>query len=144
MCPVRFDDLVIGDSMQTISFIFRLGHSTVSYIIESTCDPLWEILSPEFVHVPKTSEEWRKISEGFETVRNFPYCVGAIDGKHIVMQAPANAGSQYYNYKGTHSIVLMAVCDYSYCFTLLNIDDYGRQSDGGVFTRICQSRGQAR
>ena len=32
--------LVIGDSMQTISFIFRLGHSTVSFIIESTCDAL--------------------------------------------------------------------------------------------------------
>ena len=28
--------LVTGDSMQTISFSYRLGHSTVSYIIEET------------------------------------------------------------------------------------------------------------
>ena len=132
--------LVTGDSMQTISFSFRLGHSTVSYIIESTCDALWEVLSPEFVNVPKTSEEWKKISEGFEAVWNFPHCVGAIDGKHVVMQAPSNAGSQYFNYKGTHSVVLLAVCDYNYCFTLLDIGDYGRQSDGGVLSNSAFGR----
>ena len=81
--------LVTGDSMQTISFSFRLGHSTVSYIIENTCDALWEVLSPEFVCVPKSSEEWKRISDGFESVWNFPHCAGAIDGKHILMQAPS-------------------------------------------------------
>ena len=38
----------------------------------------------------------------FETMWDFPNCVGAIDGKHLVMQAPSRSGSRYFNYEKTH------------------------------------------
>ena len=58
----------------------------------------------------------------------------ALDGKHIVMQAPARSGSIFFNDKKTHSIVLMVVCNINYQLTMVDISDSGRNSDGGGFS----------
>eukprot|EP00117_Sycon_ciliatum_P000418 scpid42286/ scgid6485/ len=70
-----------------------------------------------------------------------PHCVGAIDGKHVNMQAPYNSGSTFFNYENHHSIVSIAVADAQYRFLTVHDGASGRQSDGGVFTNT--SFGQA-
>jgi len=58
---------------------------------------------------------------------------GAVDEKHITLQCPPNSGSLFYNYKKYYSIVLMAVANHVYRFTLIDVGAYGGNSDGGIF-----------
>jgi hypothetical protein len=53
----------------------------------------------EAIVMPNPSaESWRVIELGF-LKWNFPNCIGAIDGKHVMIQAPGCGGFLYFNYK---------------------------------------------
>ena len=75
----------------------------------------------------------REIAAEFETKWNFPHALGAIDEKHVVMQAPHNSRSEYFTCKKNHSIVSLAVCNVRYEFRLVDIGVSGRQSDGSIY-----------
>ena len=123
--------LSTGDSQQTIAFSYRLGRSTVCNIIRETCVAIYDSLGKIYLS-PPTTEEMKKISQEFWHLWNFPSCIGAIDGKHCLIQAPKLSGSEFFNYKKTFSVVLLAIADAQYCFSVIDVGCPGRVSDGGV------------
>ncbi|XP_076549178.1 uncharacterized protein LOC143306597 [Osmia lignaria lignaria] len=79
----------------------------------------------------ETGTEWLKIAQQYNDTWNFPHCIGSIDGKSI--QSPKHSGSDYINYKGFFSVVLLSVVDANYNFLFVDVGCQGRISDGGVF-----------
>ncbi|XP_034022473.1 protein ANTAGONIST OF LIKE HETEROCHROMATIN PROTEIN 1 [Thalassophryne amazonica] len=123
--------LATGDSYQTIADSFPVGVSTVSVIVPQMVTAIWDCLRESFMAVP-TTEDWRSIAEEFYQRWQFPLCCGAVDGKHVQIQAPPISGSLFHSYKGHISVVLLAVVDARYRFRVIDVGGYGRTSDGSI------------
>ena len=94
--------LMTGDAQVTIATSYCISPTVVGRIINENCEAVWKVLNAKgFIRYPSTEPEWKSIAEDFARIWNFPNCLGALDGKHVVMQALATSGSSFFNYK-TH------------------------------------------
>uniref|UniRef100_A0A1E1WJG3 DDE Tnp4 domain-containing protein n=1 Tax=Pectinophora gossypiella TaxID=13191 RepID=A0A1E1WJG3_PECGO len=110
-----------------------MGSSTISALVQETCEVIWDTLQPLEMKPPSSSQRWKKIAVNFYKRTKFPNCIGACDGKHIRLISPLHSVSLYCNYKKYNSIVLMAIVDADYCFTAINVGSYGKESDSSIF-----------
>ena len=79
-------------------------------------------------------DDWKQIENRFSSTRwNFPNCIGAIDGKHVIIQTAPNSSSIFYNYKGYFSINLMVLVDADHRFIFVDVGSYGSNGNSGVF-----------
>ncbi|RVE47640.1 hypothetical protein evm_007737 [Chilo suppressalis] len=115
--------LATGDSLHTLEALYRVGRSTISIFLPEVCEAIYSALK-DYIRI-LSREDWIRIEHGFRTKWNFPGCVGALDGKYIIIFATDDT-SDYYNYKGANSIILLALVDDDYCFSYINVGVNGR------------------
>nr|CAH7762571.1 unnamed protein product [Callosobruchus chinensis] len=104
--------LATGDSFANLMYLFNVSKELIARIVPEVCKALIGVLN-ENIQLPKTPQEWMMVERQFNDLWNFLHCMGAMDGKHVVIQAPSNTGSDFFNYK--------------------DIGCKGRISDGGIF-----------
>lgn len=109
------------------------------YCTQSNKQDLWcTMANPPYISSPiylpsPSNEDLEKINDGFYKRWNMSNCFAALDGKHVTIQAPQHTGSEYFSYKKSFSLVLMATCDAFYKFIFVDIGGVGSQYDSTTF-----------
>ncbi|XP_018398079.1 PREDICTED: uncharacterized protein LOC108776068 [Cyphomyrmex costatus] len=126
--------LATGNSFQDLAYSTRIVPNTLSQIVPETLQAIIAVLEEKkVICFPSKPEDWEIVADRFQTLWQFPHCVGALDGKHISFRPPRCEGSKYRNYKGTDSIILLALVDADCKFIFVDIGKNGRTHDSTVF-----------
>lgn len=130
---VTLSFLASGLAYKRLAFYYRIHPSTISLFVPNVCRAIIDVFQPEFLATPSTPNEWIHLAKRFNERWQFPNCIGALDGKHVYIQAPSHTGSDFFNYKRCFSLILMAAVDADYRFVYVDIGMQGRISDAGVW-----------
>ena len=130
--------LATGESFKSMCLNFRVGPNTLSLVVKETCEAIIEEYIQEVIQCP-TNDPWRLESSSRWACRQMAIppcgrCPGREAHRHTSLPPPPpNMGSLYYNYKGFHSIVLLALVDADYKFMYVDVVANGSSSDAGIF-----------
>ncbi|XP_034027403.1 putative nuclease HARBI1 [Thalassophryne amazonica] len=125
--------LASGTTYMDMQYAWRVPHNTLSKVVREVCEAIVGEYLDELMTCPTTDAGWRHIADGWLQRWNFPHTIGAIDGKHVACKAPPNTASQYYNYKGYFSIILLALVSSDYMFLWEDESGCGAASDAQIY-----------
>ena len=54
----------------------------------ATVSNIWFSLKYKYLALLATANDWLHVAKEFEEECNFPTCIGALDGKHIMIECP--------------------------------------------------------
>jgi hypothetical protein len=70
---------------------------------------------------------WIEIEKDVCNKCNFPNLIGAIDGKHVIIQEPLQSGSNFFCYKKkTFCTILLALVDADNRFIAIDVGAYAK------------------
>ena len=116
---------VIGDSI-------GVHKSSVCRIVHRVTRKLCNIKG-QHIKFPSSRAAQHETKQGFHGIAQFPNVLGAIDGTHIFIKAPAANENLYVYRKGGHSLNILAVCDSRLCYTYVVAKYPGTSNDAFVW-----------
>ncbi|KAK3929587.1 Protein ANTAGONIST OF LIKE HETEROCHROMATIN PROTEIN 1 [Frankliniella fusca] len=134
--------LASGNSHVSLMYLFRVSAQCIGKIVLETSTVLYRELKG-LVFPKLTTDLWLRVASEFETMWNIPHCLGAVGGKHVAVQAFPHCASRYFNYKGFHSMILMAVADAKLKFISVDFGGSGRRGGANVFNHSALGRKMA-
>lgn len=117
---------------RTVAHVFGVSRTSVNIIFREFCNVVVGQLEPLHMGMPRANE-FVDHMQRFAASTGFPQGVGALDGCHIEVCPPKEHASDYHNYKGWYSIILLAVVDHMYKFLSISVGSPGRNHDAAVF-----------
>ena len=126
---VTLRHLSTGESYTSLQFHWRVRRTTIRKFVPLVCKAILKEFQHEYLMCPTDPEDWKKIEERFRNRWNVRHAVGALDGKHNAIRKPKKPGSEYFNYKGYFSLLLLPLVDADYKFLWVNVGASGSSSD---------------
>lgn len=72
--------LATGNSFQDLMFSTRIASNSLSQIIPETLQAIITVLEEKVISFPSKPEDWEIVADKFQTMWQFPHCIGALDG----------------------------------------------------------------
>ncbi|XP_070390818.1 uncharacterized protein [Dermacentor albipictus] len=119
---------------RSVAELFAVGRSTVNVAYRELCEAVIHTMEAEWIKMPTASSMAEHIRE-FTATLEFPQAIGALDGCHFPVSPPRESATDYRNYKGWYSIILLALVDHKYRFRYINVGSPGRCHDAYVYHR---------
>ena len=119
---------------------FGIHQCTVSRTIVEVCKAINAILGPDYLYLPRSENNTRKIASEFELKFGMPQVFGCTDGTHIHIKRPIENSQDYYNYKQFFSLNVQAVCGSRGRFIDVECKWSGSVHDAKVFANSAISK----